>query len=61
MNYRELKKFLNSLNETQLDMTATIYNTYDDEFIPLFSAYSMEDSDVIDCSDAPHPVLELKG
>lgn len=65
MNYRDLKAFCDSLTEEQLDKTATVHDTYDDEYIAVFSAYAVEDgeagSEVIDCTDVPHPVLELKG
>lgn len=59
LTFRKLKAFLDSCSESQLDKTATIYDPSIDEFIPVHSVYSLEESDVIDCEDVSHPVLEI--
>lgn len=47
MTLRELKDFLATLNESQLDTVATVHATYTNEYIAIHSAYEMENLDVI--------------
>ena len=60
MTYGDLKGWLETLTPRQLATTVTVYDTYDDEYTAVVDAYEEEDSDVLDCEDVAHPVLELK-
>ena len=60
MTYGDLKGWLETLTPQQLATTATAYDAYEDEYIAIVDAYEADDSDVLDCEDVAHPVLELK-
>ncbi|MBK6914989.1 MAG: hypothetical protein IPH11_15510 [Ignavibacteriales bacterium] len=59
MTYKELKDQLEDLNEDQLKMDVTIYDTEDDEFFGCYApnlSFSEED----DTLDENHPYLTIK-
>lgn len=52
MNYHELKKIINELNEYELNQTVTAYINLDDEFVPVTSVLIAESNQ--DILDAGH-------
>jgi len=59
MTYGDLKERVDTMDQAQLGMTVTVFDPNTDEYIPVCDMFEEDDSDVIDCEDAPHPVLEL--
>ena len=53
LTYRELLAIINQLTPEQLDMTATVYDGANDEYLPI-NAMETADTDVLDDN---HPVL----
>ena len=60
MTYRELLKELERLSEDQLDMTVTYWDDQLDEYYAS-DIVAVTDSDRIETSDAPHPVIVAEG
>lgn len=60
MTYGYLKEFISTLDQTQLAKTVTVFDTESDAYYAVCDAYEEDDSDVINCEDAAHPVLELR-
>ena len=50
MNYRDLKRFLDAMNEKELDQTCTIYDDVEDEYHSIQTAHfsKSENCDVLD-------------
>ena len=53
LTYRELLSMINKLTPEQLNMTATVYDGANDEFLPI-NAIETPDTDVLDNN---HPVF----
>ena len=53
LTYRELLSMINKLTPEQLNMTATVYDGVNDEFLPI-NAIETPDTDVLDNN---HPVF----
>ncbi len=60
MTYEDLKGFIDTLSQSQLRKSVTVFDTEQDAYYEVCDAYEEEDSDVIDCEDVAHPVLELR-
>ena len=56
ITYRDLRTELNKLSEDQLDLTVTYWNEADDTYYAA-DIVAVKDSDTIETTDAPHPVL----
>lgn len=56
MTYKELLDLLNELDEEQLNMDVTIYDTEEDEF---FKSAGFNITDETDILDENHPYLTL--
>ena len=59
MTYKELLEELLRFSKDQLDMTITYWDKQIDEFYPA-DIVAIEDSDTIETTDAPHPVIIIK-
>ena len=57
MNYRELKQILNSMTESELDQTATVYVNEEDEFYAVNSVRISDES--CDQLDPEHLYLSV--
>lgn len=60
MTYRELRDYLNSLSEVELDLNVSIYSGDVDEVWPVMSICRNNDADMgeeMDVLDPNHPLL----
>ena len=48
LTFRELKTILESMTDDELDMTATVYTEYPDEFWPIKHIFCTKYTDVLD-------------
>ena len=60
MTYRELLTELKRLSDDQLDMTVTYWDDHLDEY-HCADIVAVTDSDRIETTDAPHPVIVVEG
>ena len=60
MTYRELLRELKKMSDDQLDMTVTYWDDRSDEY-HCADIVAVTDSDRIETTDAPHPVIVVEG
>lgn len=60
MTYKELLEELNAIDPNRLNDTVTIYEPYEDEYIPVVHSF-ISDARECDVLDDGHYVLLLKG
>lgn len=56
ITFLEVKQWLEKLTAEQLACTATVYDPYNDEFLPISDVLITDESDVL---DENHPYLKM--